>query len=281
VNRSLSRPDVRHRAITSVDSGSGGCPDLVNRVGDRSDDEVRVAAVDEVVARLGMQVNAALRQESQLCLELLPDGLGIPRPGRRVLGASGDHGQRPPSKAAGCAINDAGHLRGHAREREHLPDIRATLPGTAPDRCGGLGQVRRDALTWVRGDVGAMSVSGTEADAQPGQPKRAERELGNLEPAPRPGKAPAAASLAEPVPLVRMAGVDQHEPSHLLGVARGVQPHMEATDRVAYQDIWRRNSCGVEQGMEIIDDPLARGPWAWVAPAKARPVIQHHGGVLG
>jgi hypothetical protein len=51
---------------------------------------------------------------------------------------------------------------------------------------------------------------------------------------PRPGKAPAATSLAEPVSLVRVAGVDQHEPSHLLGVARGVKPHMEATDRVAY-----------------------------------------------
>jgi hypothetical protein len=32
--------------------------------------------------------------------------------------------------------------------------------------------------------------------------------------------------------------------------------------------------------MEIVDDSLSRGPWAWVAPAEARPVIQHHGCVL-
>jgi hypothetical protein len=94
------------------------------------------------------------------------------------------------------------------------------------------------------------------------------------------GKSASRRSARGAVPLVRVAGVDQHEPSDLFGVARGVQPHMEATDRVAYQDVWRRDSCGVEQGMEIVDNPLARGPWAWVAPAKARPVIQHHGGVL-
>ena len=73
---------------------------MVDHVGDCSDDEVRVVAVDEVIARLGMQVNAALRQESQLCLELLPDGLGLPRQGDAssaplVITVSGNHPRLP------------------------------------------------------------------------------------------------------------------------------------------------------------------------------------------
>jgi hypothetical protein len=33
--------------------------------------------------------------------------------------------------------------------------------------------------------------------------------------------------------------------------------------------------------VEVVDDPLAGGPGAGVAPAQARPVIHHHGRVLG
>jgi hypothetical protein len=126
-----------------------------------------------------------------------------------------------------------------------------------------------------------MAVPGAEAAAQPSQPKRTERALGHLQPVLRPGKLPAAAAPAEPVGLVGVAGVDQHEPGHLLGMVRGVQPHMQPAGRVADQDIGRRDPCSVKQRMEVVDDLLAGGPRAWVAPAQARPVIHHHGRVLG